>query len=252
MDLLEAWQNWEPGEGPPYVHDMDADALNGRRWKGKTVTFTLEQATMARALSGRLDDHRLHLGLYPLPFTGNLESATVYVLLANPSANIDSYQQQSNHRSERQLTQEPTADWLSLLAGGLKKYVLKDLGLQRTVEEITEKMHTPATDILEKLAIIELSPYWSRSFVGGAQNLPSADLAIRFIDETVVPRVRDSKAVLVVTRRVKDWNRRQGLPQDLIDAGRIVLYKGGEPRGAQLGPTTRGGQAILRHFGIEE
>ena len=49
--------------------------------------------------------------------------------------------------------------------------------------------------------------------------LPSADLAVKFVEETVVPRVRNGEAILIVTRRIKDWNRNQGLPRDLVDAG---------------------------------
>ena len=244
MNLLEAWQNWEPGEGPPYVHDMDADALNGRRWERKTVTFTLEQATMARALSGRLDDHRLHLGLYPLPFTGNLESATVYILLANPNPGIGNYHEQAGP--------EFPDDYFAIMGKGLERYVRENLNLEKTAEDIAKQGKMSACDALSRVAILQLSPYWSKKIIGRAHKLPSADLAVKFVEETVVPRARDGKAIVIVTRCVKEWNRRQGLPQDLIDAGRIVLYKGGEPRGAQLGPTTRGGQAILRHFGIEE
>ena len=252
MDLLEAWKNWEPGDGPPYVLDMDADALNSRRWKKKTVTFTLEQAEeVANIYGGKFNDRRLHLGLHPLPFTGNLKNASIYVLLANPSANIGSYKEQAEYWRQRQLEQESTEDHLSFMGKGLERYVRHDLGLGETEKAIADHSNNFDSGILTKLAIIELSPYWSRNFIDGAHRLPSADLAVKFVEETVVPRVRDGKAILIVTRRVKDWNRNQGLPRDLADAGHIVLYEGsGEARSASLRPRSRGGRAILRHFGI--
>ena len=252
MNLLEAWKNWEPGDGPPYVLDMDVEALNSRRWQKKTVTFTLEQAEeVANIYGGEFNDRRLHLGLHPLPFTGNLENASIYVLLANPSANIGSYKEQAEYRRQRQLEQESTEDHLSLLGKGLNGYVRHDLGLGQTARVIAEHSEISDTDILANIAIIQLSPYWSRNFIAGAHRLPSADLAVKFVEETVVPRVRDGKAILIVTRRVKDWDRNQGLPRDLVDAGHIVLYEGsGEARAASLRPRSRGGKAILRHFGI--
>ena len=86
MDLLEAWRNWEPSDSPPYVLDMDVEALNSRRWQKKTVTFTPEQAAEDDALLRSLEDRRLHLGLFPLPFIGDLKNASIYVLMANPGA----------------------------------------------------------------------------------------------------------------------------------------------------------------------
>lgn len=251
MNLLEAWQNWDPNDGPPYMLDMDVEALNSRRWQRKTVTFTAEQADRDPFLKRGISDRLLHLGLYPLPFTGNLGNASIYVLLANPSANIGSYKQQAEYRRKRQLGQEFAQDHLSLLGKGLNDYVLHDLGLGRTVRVVTEQSEVSNEEVLANLAVIELSPYWSRSFIDGANKLPSADLAVKFVEETVVPRVRNGEAVLIVTRRVRDWNRNRGLPKDLIDAGHIVLYKGsGEARAASLRPHTPGGKAILRHFGI--
>lgn len=251
MDLLEAWNNWEPNDGPPYVLDMDADELNSRRWQEKTVTLTPEEASNDPFLLRDISDRRLHLGLYPLPFTGNLENASVYVLLANPSANIGSYKEQAEYRRSRQMAQESGKEIFELMGKGLKRYVRDDLGLGQTAKVVGEHGETVGADIIENLAVIELSPYWSRSFVGGAHKLPSANLAVKFVEDTVVPRVRDREAVLVVARRVKDWNRRQGLPKELVDAGQIVLYESsGHARLASLRPRSPGGKAILNHFGI--
>ncbi len=232
---------------------MDADALNSRRLKQKAVTFTPEQAEEVANIYGEdFDDGRLHLGLYPLPFAGPLRSASIYVLLANPSVSLGSYKEQSEYRRQRQLGQESAENHLSLLGKGLNGYVRHDLGLGQTARVIAEHSEISDTDILANIAIIELSPYWSRSFIAGAHRLPSADLAVKFVEETVVPRVRDGEAVLIVTRRVKDWDRNQGLPRDLVDAGHIVLYEGsGEARAASLRPHSRGGKAILKHFGID-
>ena len=253
MDLLEAWKNWEPSDSPPYVLDMDPDALNSRRLKQKAVTFTPEQAAeVANIYGGDFDDGRLHLGLYPLPFAGPLRSASIYVLLANPSVSLGNYRELAAHRRERQLRQELTGDHLSFMEKGLERYVRHDLGLGETARAIADHSNNFGSDILTKLAVIELSPYWSRGFIDGAHRLPSADLAVKFVEETVVPRVRDGEAVLIVTRRVKDWDRNQGLPRDLVDAGHIVLYEGsGEARAASLRPRSRGGKAILRHFGVK-
>ncbi len=251
VDLLKAWNDWEPGDSAPYVLDVDADELHSRRWQRRTVAFTLEQAKEIVGIYGEeFSDSRLHLGLYPVPFAGNLENASIYVLLANPSANIGSYKEQAEYRRQRQIGQESTEDLLTFLGKGLKRYVRNNLGLGKTAKIIAEHGGVSDTDILEDVAIIELSPYWSRSFIDGAHKLPSANLAVKFVEESIVPRVRDGEAILVVTRRVKDWDRNQGLPSDLVAADHIVRYGPGESRSASLSPRSRGGKAILRHFGI--
>ncbi len=263
MDLLEAWRNWEPSDGPPYVLDMDVEALNSRRWQKKTVTFTREQAAKDDALLRSLEDRRLHLGLFPFPFIGDLKNASIYVLMANPGLNLSDYDNVTDGDANwlrGQLRQEfgdslpfgTAFDPKNVEKGG-EDYTRDKL--KQTVKFITEHSARSYSDTLKefasKLAVIQLVPYHSKKFVSGAHMLPSADLAVKFVEETVVPRVRNGEAILIVTRRIKDWNRNQGLPRDLVDAGFIVLYdRPGEPLSASLGPRSRGGKAILRQFGI--
>ncbi len=263
MDLLEAWKNWQPGDNPPYALEMDADELNSRRWQRKAVTFTPDQAREDTALSQAINDRRLHLGLFPLPFIGDLKNASIYVLMANPGLNHSDYDNVTDGDANwlrGQLTQEfgdslpfgTAFDPKNVEKGG-KDYTRDKL--KRTVEFIAERSARSYSETLKefalKLAVIQLVPYHSKKFVSGANMLPSADLVVKFVKNTVVPRVRNGEAILIVTRRIKDWNRNQGLPRDLVDAGRIVLYdRPGEPLSASLGPRSRGGKAILRHFGI--
>jgi hypothetical protein len=48
--------------------------------------------------------------------------------------------------------------------------------------------------------------------------------------------------VLILTRQEKAWG--------LAPHKNIVIYRGGETRGASLGPNTSGGKAILTRYGI--
>ena len=50
---------------------------------------------------------------------------------------------------------------------GLERYVRHDLGLGETARAIADPSNNFGSDILTKLAVIELSPYWSRASLTG-------------------------------------------------------------------------------------
>jgi hypothetical protein len=58
----------------------------------------------------------------------------------------------------------------------------------------------------------------------------------------LLPKARDGKVIIVVTRSVKNWQ----LPQHK----NIISYEGGETRSAHLTLKSRGGKAIANHLGL--
>ena len=108
--------------------------------------------------------------------------------------------------------------------------------------------HEDAIELVAKnLAVIQRSPYWSTDFVGGVEKLPSAQLALDYVKKEIVRRVKNDNAILIVARRVKDWNQDNYLSDELGDNGRFITRAN---RFGSLNPNTAGGKAILRHFGI--
>ena len=91
--------------------------------------------------------------------------------------------------------------------------------------------------------LLKLCPYHSRIFGAGRllRRLKSAQEAITYIRDVLVPRAKEGSITVIATRQIKSLS----LPTDHEN---IVLYTGSLARGAQLGPETIGGQAIQRQL----
>jgi hypothetical protein len=119
--------------------------------------------------------------------------------------------------------------------------------LARVIEQLALSWQTAFADararLGRQLASIELVAYHSEGFsnAGGlAKKLPSAKLAVEFVNEVVLPKVRDGHAIVIVARKAKVWGLKQ--------KPGVIVYDRGEARSAHLGPNSRGGQAILQHL----
>jgi hypothetical protein len=86
VDLLTAWKNWLPTE-VPYVLRQDEDIL--KHWTGN-ISQTWTEAYQAPDF-GAPGDTRLHLGLLPHPYCGDLVNASIYVLMLNPGLGFQDY-----------------------------------------------------------------------------------------------------------------------------------------------------------------
>ena len=95
-----------------------------------------------------------------------------------------------------------------------------------------------------RLATVELVPYHSPTFDGHSliETLRSVKQVKRFVRENLLPDVEVGKKSLIVTRRAKNW----GMPV----SPHVIVYQGWETRGANFGPTSSGGRAILQRYGI--
>jgi hypothetical protein len=62
----------------------------------------------------------------------------------------------------------------------------------------------------------------------------------------LIPKAKKGNCTLIVTRKTKDW----GCPCDAKHKDNIVVYQGGETRGASLSSKSKGGKAILKSYGI--
>jgi hypothetical protein len=116
------------------------------------------------------------------------------------------------------------------------------------IEVLSVRWHTSFAEarrrLAQELACIELIPYHSASFRDPGRwihELPSAQMARRFVQEFVQPRVISGEAIVIVARQSKVW--------DLTSHDRVVRYEGSEARSAHLTPKSRGGLAILEHMG---
>jgi hypothetical protein len=85
--LLAEWNDWEPSQ-LPLVLDADRKLVKSSQ---DVVCFTSWSEAVAAPDFGWPGDTRLHLGLLPQPFIGNLQRASIYVLSLNPGLDPTDY-----------------------------------------------------------------------------------------------------------------------------------------------------------------
>ena len=249
-DLIQAWRDWHASgargilQGDEALLDRPDLTCDFANWQ--EFVESREWASKSK---------RIHLGLTPTPYVGCLDRARIFILLLNPGFTPLNYFAEYQVPGEREIhldciaqnaanarrgfhDLQPEASW----RGGFQYWhgklsAIADQLTQRTGLSLTEALD----HIRQNLAIIELAPYHSATF--GMPNrllaqLRSVRLAQEYVRTVVAPRAISGDATIVVTRKAKLW--------DIEPSERVVVYEGSESRGAHLGPTTRGGAAILK------
>jgi hypothetical protein len=79
---------------PPYIFPSDKPIIEASK-RFVTVHDSFE-AFIESPDFGEGGDKKLHLGLLPVPFRGNLEKASIFILLLNPGLNPTDYYAESN------------------------------------------------------------------------------------------------------------------------------------------------------------
>jgi hypothetical protein len=257
-NLIEFWRQCSL-EGGALCHPDDKQCLGSKLADTGGVTFS------QFITSDRFGTHetKFHLSLYPVPFTGDLRRADIFLLALNPGCDSADYWTET----------EPTSDTERLCyRDRLKRNIRQDLeemeylffaldpkfawstGFVYWERKLGEVVWTIAKSYFEndyrmalqnlacRLAVVELVPYRSQAFGAHSliKNLPSVKAAKDFVAEAVLPAARAGKAMVIVTRQAESW----GIP---VGSG-VTIYGRGEARGASLSPRTKGGEAILKFY----
>jgi hypothetical protein len=256
MDLLREWASWKR-DTPPFVLKRDRAVFDSAGDGRTSVTIPSWREAYSASDFCAPKDHRLHLGLLPQPFLGDLRRASIYILLLNPGLGPHDYygehkvpefrealranlKQRFRRGSVPFVFLDPQFSW----HGGFGWWHGKLAGVISRLAAMWEiPFATARFRLARELASIELVPYHSSSFrsaSGWIHRLESVSLARAFVHDVVVPRVRRGKAIIIVTRQVRAW--------DLPNHHGIVRYSAQEARAAHLSPGSQGGMAILRHL----
>jgi hypothetical protein len=256
-ELLEAWTKWTPSAAP---HILPADSLvlsepaTVEHWTTSCSSWV--DYTSAPDF-GKPGDERLHLGLLPCPFAGDLASAEVVILLQNPGlsphdyygeymvqryreAGVKSIRQQFAGSTHKFIYLDPQFAWHSGFTWWHGK-------LQGVIRELSASWDVSFSDarreVANRLAVLELVPYHSansRPAMKVARQLTSVKLALDYVKSILLPRVNAGDLALIVTRQVSMWK--------LGKKSGAVLYTGNEARAAHLTPASSGGQRIIQHL----
>ena len=255
MDLLTTWSSWRPPTGPPYVLDADRPVLQSARSQRSIVTVTSWTAACEAPDFAEPGDVRLHLGLLPMPFFGDLRTATIFALLLNPGLSPTDYYGEYEVPTYRHallgniaqsldaeypfMFLDPRFSWHS----GFNYWHGKLAAVIRRLSQLHNVSFAEARRRLaQRFAVLQLIPYHSPNF-RDADNwrraLTSTKLARQFVQDSVLPRVRSGAAIVIVTRQAEAWS--------LAPGPGVVIYTGQQARAAHLTPDSPGGHAILEH-----
>lgn len=215
-------------------------------------------------------DGRLHLGLLPIPFMGNLDKASIFLMMLNPGVGPDDYYAEYNvpefrDALLRNLRQEENNTfvcldprfswhggfyyWHNKLKGLITKYACKEHAYDTCEPEERALAYNKALqDFQTKIAVLQLMPYHSSNFELSEEtfeSMKSPCFAQSYVKEVLLPRAKRGECLIIATRRIQDW----GLED--CESECVINYAGAETRGAHLGPNTRGGKRILE-FLLEE
>ena len=244
--LLAAWRAFELEQGR-FILPGDERLLDE---PGLTRHCGDWQGFISDPDFGAVGDGRIHLDLLPMPFVGNLEAASVFLLMANPGLAPSDYfgeYEIADYRSALRTNLRQTDSGFLFLEprfawhGGFLYWNTKLRSLIDTYGRRAGITYGEARRLFQaKLAVLQLVPYHSLSFAvpdGVSNALESVALARAFVREELLPRARAGRCLIVVCRRASAW----GLP----DCENVVTYAATEARSAHLGPRSRGGAAIL-------
>lgn len=252
-DLISGWQSCDL-TSPPYLFPEDVSHIAS----GDSKVFQSFDEYVASKEFGLSSDTSLHVGLLPIPFVGNLEKASIFVLMLNPGLSAGDYFAEY-HNSEfrnahiRNLRQEnendeypfiflsPQFAWHPGFGYWHKKF---DDVIEKLVKQSKITYQEAMNTLAKSLVCLELLPYHSKAFGSGSllKNLPSVNAMLNFVHEVLIPKAKDGKVIIIATRSVKNWR----LPKHK----NIITYEGGETRSAHLSLTSRGGMAIANHLGL--
>ncbi|MGA9116115.1 MAG: hypothetical protein WB626_05015 [Bacteroidota bacterium] len=259
--LMKAWRAFDPDQHP-MIFPGDREFIRPEdHYTHRTYEeFVAEVGAGTKdALSPLVDEQRLHLGLLPGPFTGDPLSAKVVLLNLNPGFGASDYFVETHSRECRQTAiRNLRGDfqnmefpfWMFdprlLCHSGSDYWRGKFKDILDLCQQKNRASYLASLKWLSSLvATLELCPYHShRSPQLDLKTLPSAQLAKRFVHETLLPKAEKGAVVVVCTRRVADWGLSETCRQ-------VVCYtRPGEARSGNIGKNTRGGKAIIEILGL--
>lgn len=247
--FVRGWAN-AAFDAPPYLFPGDALPEDDRRLavcRHRSLDELLE--------SGELFGERaiVHQGLLPQPFLGDLDRASVFLLMSNPGFELADYYAEGQATFRQRLLRnirgdvaglefpfsflDPALSWHP----GFRHWFEK---LRDVIGALVEARGIRTYDALRLLArglcVVEWFPYRCQDF-GVARALvrsqPSVEAARGYVHDVLVPRARNDEITIVAPRRAEDWG--------LVDEANVVAYGRPERLAAHLTRRSRGGAAIL-------
>jgi len=257
--LIEYWKSFDSNSSP-YITREDKEVIEPQRHYTCTSYEEFLSVVHGEGGSEFFTKHKLHLGLIPQPFIGDLRQAKVFILMLNPGFGPIEYVQENQHQEFRDALRknlrqsseslecpflffDPRFLWTP--GGEYWKRKLKDI-----IEAFCKRKNVSyldATRVLsKKIATLELIPYHSASAPKDLVNLYSATLMKEFVRDILVPRAVAKEVVIVCTRQTDAW----GLNGS--SCNNVIVYKPKERQAASLGRGSRAWPRVAWILGLED
>lgn len=211
MPLIDFWcQHARQG-----VHPQDVPFVSADKCLHLTSIAEARRQQVLEKEEG-VQSRKLHTGLFPQPFAGNIRQASAYILFGNPGFSFMDYQDEYSNPKYAALC---AASLLGAHTGfaplhedsqatGAGKYWRSTL--RRLMLEIDERPGAEEGDgqrlVESRLAVIESGAYHSHKFPrDGFHRHPSAQAAREFVHSHVLPRAFRGECVVLVWRNADFW-----------------------------------------------
>jgi hypothetical protein len=221
--LIAEWQSSKPKSGI-HLFDSDWEIYNDAELRDKFFSPVIALESYITEQIFNKPNPRFHVGLIPQPYFGNLQKASVFLLMLNPGLSASDFYAEQHHKDYRRallenLYQEngkrdfpfvflnPEFSWhkgFDYWYGRLKK----------VVQLLSEKTRWTYKDCLSHVAsnvvCLQLVPYHSTSFdahqliQSEAPHLGSTQ-AIRNVAKDVALRAEKGHALVFVLRQSQNW-----------------------------------------------
>lgn len=246
-------------QAPPYLFpgDKSLNSVSCNAWTSKHRSL---DEYVASPEFGRPSDKSLHLGLLPQPYCGNLHNASVFVLMSSPGLSPSDYFGEQTVKAfrtalVRNLRQQNADDdypflFLDPQFAWHSGFTYWHDKLWRIAEKLGKQAGVSYREALKRLskqlAVLQSVPYHCRSLGLPRKvlcGLASSQAAVEYVHQVLVPKVQDDEVVIVAARANYQWN--------LQELDGIIVYEGHDCLHANLGPKSRGGEAIAARLGLE-
>jgi hypothetical protein len=251
--LIQFWREMDLN-AQPYVHPKDKGYLTD------DLCYVYQNhESYLQSHNFQNSEIGFHTSLLPVPYAGNLKTASIFLLLLNPGLGIQDYHGETSSPSfveaaKRNIRQENISDEYPFFLFDPKfiwhpggQYWLKrfsDYILEVSIQK--EKSYLEAISyISSKIAVVELVPYHSKSFGHHKliRNLKSVDQMKQFA-EYLFQRAKQGEIGIVCTRKSEEWG--------LKESNNVVIYGKDHARGASVSFTSPACGLICQFLDIKE
>jgi len=255
-DLLSAWRSIKLSK-PPFILDGDHILIEKKYYH----SYSSFSDYISDPNFGKASSYKIHAGLIPIPYAGDILNAKIYILALNPGFGPHDYYAESHnkefHKARIQQLRQENMDknypWSDLNPffcwhGGWKYWTGRLGDIISKLSEQKQISYKRALMLLSRnVACLEYIPYHSKSY-GISKSIVDEMLSPRlvkvFVHEYVVPKAQKVEAIIVVTRHVDVWK----LPKN----PNIVTYTSAESRAAYLNSKSSGGKMIAKIMGLKQ